>query len=422
MARIAIVGSGISGLGAAYLLHPHHEITLYERDGRVGGHSRTVTVDYRGRRIPVDTGFIVFNERNYPHLTALFRHLGVAVQPSYMGFAATILNGWLEWGSQSLTGMFAQRRNLIRPAFYRLLRDVMRFNALALATAEASPTLTLGGLIDRLRLGRWFQQYYILPMGGAIWSCPPQRILNFPALTFTRFFANHGLLSVRGQPQWYTVTGGSQEYVARLTRPFAHRIRTNCGAVRIVRENGNVHVTESQGRTEIYDHVVVACPADVARTLIVDQSATEMEILSCFRFQDNLAVLHRDRSVMPRRQSAWASWVYRADGLDDERAITVSYWMNSLQGIDRRMPLFVTLNPAVEIPPELTFDTHNFRHPIFDEAAIRAQGRLSEIQGNRNTWYCGAYWRHGFHEDGLASAVAVASRLGVEPPWAVAAQ
>lgn len=419
MAKIAIIGTGISGLGAAYLLHPRHDITVYERDDRIGGHSRTVTIDYAGQRIAVDTGFIVFNERNYPHLTALFRHLGVNVQPSYMGFAATILNGWLEWGSQNLTGMFAQRRNLVRPSFYRLLRDVMRFNALALATAEASPELTLGGLLDRLRLGNWFRQYYILPMGGAIWSCPPQRILKFPAITFTRFFANHGLLSVRGQPQWYTVTGGSKEYVARLTTSFSHRIRTNCGAVRIRREAGRVHITDDKGHTETYDHLVLACPADIARTLIDDPSPAETELLSCFRFQDNLAVLHRDHRVMPKRKSAWASWVYRADGIDDEHAITVSYWMNSLQGIDHRLPLFVTLNPAVEIPQDKVFDTYNFRHPIFDELAIQAQGRLGEIQGDRNTWYCGAYWRHGFHEDGLASAVAVAARLGSEPPWAI---
>jgi uncharacterized protein len=420
MARIAIIGSGISGLGAAYLLNPHHEITVYERENRIGGHSRTVTVDYGGRRIDVDTGFIVFNERNYPHLTALFRQLDVPVQPSSMGFAATILNGWLEWGSQTFRGMFAQRRNVLRPAFYRLLRDVMRFNTLALATAEASPDLTLGGLIERLGLGKWFQQYYILPMGGAIWSCPPRSIMDFPAVTFTRFFANHGLLSVRGQPQWYTVSGGSQGYVDRLTRSFIDRIRTNCGAARLIRRDGRVELTDTQGRVEVYDHAILACHGDVAKSLLGDPSDAEDEILSAFRFQDNRAVLHRDRSVMPNRKEAWASWVYRADGIDDERAISVSYWMNSLQGIDERYPLFVTLNPTMQIPADRIFDEHNFRHPIFDAPAIAAQGRMARIQGNRNTWFCGAYLRHGFHEDGLGSAVDVARRLGVEPPWTVA--
>jgi predicted NAD/FAD-binding protein len=418
MAKIAIIGAGISGLGAAFLLHPKHQITVYEKEGRTGGHSRTVTVTHGEREIAVDTGFIVFNKRNYPHLTGLFRHLDVPVQPSSMGFAATILNGWLEWGSQNLTSMFAQRRNVARPAFYRLIRDVMRFNALALATAEASPNLTLGGLIERLRLGQWFQQYYILPMGGAIWSCPPKRILNFPALTFTRFFANHGLLSVRGQPQWYTVTGGSKEYVRRLTQSFSQHIRTGCGAARIVRNQDGVEITDTQGRTEAYDHVVLACPGDIAKTLLADPSDDEAEILSSFRFQDNRAVLHRDRCVMPIRRDAWASWVYRADGLDDEHAITVSYWMNSLQGIDHRFPLFVTLNPAIPISHEMIFDEHNFRHPIFDARAIAAQGEVDRIQGRRNTWFCGAYLRHGFHEDGLASAVAVAARLGAHPPWA----
>jgi len=417
MAKIAIVGSGISGLGAAYLLHPRHDIVVYESDSRIGGHSRTVTVNYGDRTIPVDTGFIVFNERNYPNLTGLFRHLGVPVQPSTMGFAATILNGWLEWGSQRLSSIFAQRRNLIRPAFYRFIRDVMRFNALALATAEASPGMTLGGLIDRLKLGRWFQDYYILPMGGAIWSCAPSRILSFPALTFTRFFANHGLLTVRGQPQWYTVTGGSQEYVRRLTQSFVHKIKTGCGAARIVRRGGSVDITDTQGVTETYDHVILACHADVAKKLLADQSAEETDFLGSFRFQDNRAVLHRDRAVMPKREAAWASWVYRADGIDDEHAITVSYWMNSLQGIDRRYPLFVTLNPTMQIPPDMIFDEYNFRHPIFDAPAIDAQSKIETVQGIRNTWFCGAYLRHGFHEDGLASAVNVAARLGAHPPW-----
>ncbi len=418
MAKIAIVGSGISGLGAAYLLHPRHDIVVYESDTRIGGHSRTVTVNYGDRTIPVDTGFIVFNERNYPNLTGLFRHLGVQVQPSTMGFAATILNGWLEWGSQHLTSIFAQRRNLVRPAFYRFIRDVRRFNALALATAEASPGLTLAGLIDRLKLGRWFQDYYILPMGGAIWSCAPSRILSFPALTFTRFFANHGLLTVRGQPQWYTVTGGSQEYVRRLTQSFAHKVRTGCGAARVVRQGGGVTITDTQGATETFDHVIMACHADIAKTLLSDQSTEETDFLESFRFQDNRAVLHRDRAVMPKREAAWASWVYRADGIDDEHAITVSYWMNSLQGIDRRYPLFVTLNPTMQIAPDMIFDEYNFRHPIFDARAIEAQSKIETVQGIRNTWFCGAYLRHGFHEDGLASAVNVAARLGAHPPWA----
>jgi uncharacterized protein len=418
MARIAIVGSGISGLGAAYILHPSNDVVVYESDDRIGGHSRTVTVRYGDRTFPVDTGFIVFNERNYPLLTALFRHLHVPVQPSSMGFAATILNGWLEWGSRRLTSIFAQRRNLLRPAFYRFIRDVMRFNALALATAEASPGMTLAGLIDRLKLGRWFQDYYILPMGGAIWSCAPSRILSFPALTFTRFFANHGLLTVRGQPQWYTVTGGSQEYVRRLTLPFAHKIRTNCGVTRIIRHENRAEVTDTRGVTETYDHVILACHADVAKQLLTDLTAEEATVLGSFRFQDNRAVLHRDRAVMPKREAAWASWVYRADGLEDERAITVSYWMNSLQGIDNRYPLFVTLNPAMPIPAQMIFDEYTFRHPIFDARAIEAQVRVDDIQGMRNTWFCGAYLRHGFHEDGLASAVTVAARLGAHPPWA----
>jgi predicted NAD/FAD-binding protein len=414
MARIAIIGSGISALA------PHISCTLgttswfMRATAAWAATAAPVTVRYGDRQVPVDTGFIVFNERNYPHLTGLFRHLGVPVQPSTMGFAATILNGWLEWGSQRLTSIFAQRRNIVRPAFYRFIRDVMRFNALALATAEASPGLTLAGLIDRLKLGRWFQDYYILPMGGAIWSCAPSRILSFPALTFTRFFANHGLLTVRGQPQWYTVTGGSQEYVRRLTQSLPTRSEP-AGAARIVQGGRSTSPTRKVSLKP--DHHVILAATPTSPRVLADQTAEEADFLGSFRFQDNRAVLHRDRAVMPKREAAWASWVYRADGIDDEHAITVSYWMNSLQGIDRRYPLFVTLNPAMPIAPEMIFDDYNFRHPIFDARAIDAQSKIETVQGNRNTWFCGAYLRHGFHEDGLASAVNVAARLGAHPPW-----
>ncbi len=420
MAKIAIVGTGISGLAAGYLLHPRHEITVYEKACRIGGHTRTVTVDYDGVRIPVDTGFIVFNEKNYPHLSAMFRHLDVAAHKSSMTFAATIRDGWLEWSAKDIDSIVGQRRNLLRPRFGLLLRDVLRFNAEAVDAVERHPDLTLDELMTTLRLGEWFRRYYLLPMSGAIWSCPPREMLAFPARTLVQFFANHHLLNARGQPQWYTVTGGSQEYVSRLTADYAHRIRIGCGAADIRRSGARATVTDTQGNSEVYDHVVLACHANEALALLGDADAREREALGAFRYQKNIAVLHGDTGVMPKRKRCWASWVYTSDDRDDDPAISVTYWMNRLQAIRADRPLFVTLNPIHEIEPKRVFDTHSFDHPVFDRAAVAAQPKVQALQGTRNTWFCGAHLRHGFHEDGLASAVHVARLFGIEPPWQTA--
>lgn len=422
MAKIAIVGTGISGLGSAYLLNPDHEITVYEKAARIGGHSRTVTVDYDGTPIPVDTGFIVFNKPNYPGLSGLFAHLGVPTHDSDMTFAASIRDGWLEWGARDLGAVLAQPRNLLRPRFGLLVRDVIRFNARAEATVERHPHLTLQGLIDKLGLGEWFARYYLLPMSGAIWSCPPCEMMHFPARTLIRFFANHHLLSYTGQPQWRTVTGGAQEYVSRLTAPFAHRIRTNCGAVAVTRpasgnDAGKVRIRDTQGGTETYDQVVMAAHGNETLAVLKDAGAAERAALSSFRYQKNVAVLHRDPSVMPRRKRCWASWVYTSDGEFLHPRITVTYWMNLLQGIDARCPLFVSLNPKRTIADEAVFDVAEFDHPVFDAAAIAAQPRIAALQGHRGTWFAGAYLGHGFHEDGLASAVRVARALGSAVPW-----
>ncbi|MBN9589709.1 MAG: hypothetical protein BGN85_10145 [Alphaproteobacteria bacterium 64-11] len=421
MARIAIVGGGISGLGVAYLLCPDHDITLYEKQPRIGGHSRTVTVDYNGHALAVDTGFIVFNRENYPNLSGLFGRLGVPIHKSDMSFAATIAGGRLEWGARSLNAVFGQRRNLLDPRFAGLVRDVLRFNAQAERAVEENPDLTLGALIAHMGLGDWFRQYYLLPMAGAIWSCPAAQMMAFPARTLVRFFANHHLLSANGQPQWYTVTGGSKEYVQRLTSSFADRIRLGCGALGISRAGSQVRVYEGGGQARLYDHVVLACHGDEALALLEDSDERERAALSPFRYQKNIAVLHRDASVMPRRRRCWASWVYSSDGAPDHPYITVHYWMNRLQGIDPSCPLFVSLNPATPISEELVFDRHSFDHPIFDAAAIAAQPRVQALQGWRNTWYCGAHLGHGFHEDGLASAVRVARHLGSSIPWAASA-
>lgn len=417
MRRIAIIGSGIAGMSSAYLLHKQHDITLYEKSADIGGHSRTRVVDYGGRKIAVDTGFIVFNHRNYPHLCAMFKHLGVPTQKSDMTFAITINNGAIEWGAKNPNAVFGQRRNLLRPQFYGFVRDIFRFNRLALKTAERHVELTLGQLLDKLRMGDWYRRYFILPIGGAIWSSSLDEMLSFPALLFTRFFKAHGLLSAIGQPQWYTVTGGSVEYVKRLTGPYRDKIRSGCGAVAVTRRNGRVQVTDAKGVTEEYDELVLACHGNEALELLQDASDEEKRVLSRFRYSRNRMVLHKDESIMPRRRRCWASWVYHSEEENHKAAIPITYWMNLLQNIDPACPIFVTLNPHREIAAEHVFEEHIFEHPIYSPEATLSQMELPDIQGKAHTWYCGAHWRNGFHEDGIASAVAVAEALKVTIPW-----
>ncbi len=418
MSSVAIIGTGISGMGVASLLHPHHDITVYEKSPEIGGHTRTRTIQYGERTIAVDTGFIVFNYRNYPHLTGMFKHYQVPVEKSNMTFAVTIDEGKFEWGAKDLTAVFGQRRNLANPYFYRLMLDVARFMLQAPALAERYPQLTLGQLIKKMRLSNRFAKYYILPMGGAIWSCPLEAMLAFPAREFVRFFKSHGLMSPIGQPQWYTVSGGSQEYVKRLTAPFAAKIRTNCGGAEITRDGGKVRVTDTQGQVNTYDQVIFACHGDQALAMLKDATPEEKSALGAFKYQKNRAFLHKDASIMPRRKRCWASWVYHSNKDSNDSHIPITYWMNLLQNIDQDYPLFVTLNPLKPIAAEHIFDEHEFEHPVYSMDALRAQKQIAAMQGKRNTWFCGAHLRNGFHEDGLASAVDVAQHMGITPPWA----
>lgn len=421
MQSIAIIGTGISGMAIAYLLHrAGYRITVYEKSSQIGGHTRTLTIDYDGVPINVDTGFIVYNEPNYPNLLGLFRHLGVTVQKSDMSFAISVNNGKFEWSARSLNAIFGQRSHLVSPFFYGIFRDVLRFNAHALKAVSDHPEMTLRELIAHLKLGQGFMDYYLLPMGGAIWSCAPKTMLDFPAATFVQFFKNHGLLSLNGQHQWYTVTGGAQEYVKKITAPYLDRIRTNCAALAVTRHAHHVEIIDSKGKTETYDQVVFASHANETLELLADASAEEREILGAFQYQKNIAYLHRDISVMPKRRRCWASWVYNANALDNsdnKPSIGVTYWMNLLQSIDQRYPLFVTLNPTHEIAKELIFNCHEFEHPIFTRETIIAQERLLALQGMNNSWFCGAYTRFGFHEDGLLSAVNVSNAMGAPIPW-----
>lgn len=416
--KIAVIGTGISGLGAASLLHPHHDITIYEKNDYIGGHSRTVEVKTKDCIIPVDTGFIVFNKRNYPLLTRLFDHLKVLYIESDMSFGASIDNGWLEYGTQKPGNMFAQKRNLLRPAYWGLIADILKFNKSAAAYLTKDPSFTLGDCLDDLGMRPWFRQYFLLAMGGAIWSTPLEEMLKFPASTFIRFFENHGLLTVNDHPQWYTVQGGSREYVGRLIEPFHDRIHLSRGAAKVWREESCVHVEDVHGKSETYDDVIFACHADQALAMISDVTKDEQKVLSAFRYQANRAVLHSDVSFMPKRRKAWASWVYLSEAREDQNPnVSLSYWMNNLQPLQTDLPLIVTLNPGREPDPKLVYNDYMFEHPVFDEMAIKNQKNFDFIQGQNRLWFCGAYQRYGFHEDGLASAVKIIKRMGIDPPW-----
>ncbi|MCB1332228.1 MAG: FAD-dependent oxidoreductase [Roseivivax sp.] len=406
--KLAIVGGGISGMAAAYHLSASHDVTLFEAAPRLGGHARTVVAGRRNDQ-PVDTGFIVFNYATYPNLTRLFRDLDVPVMKSHMSFGASIDGGRIEYSLDTLRSITAQRRNLLRPQFYGMVADIFRFGQRAEAAAQDG--MTIGELVEQLRLGRWFREYYLLPMCGAIWSTPVAEIDRFPARSLVRFFRNHGLLSSVRTHQWWTVQGGSIEYVRRLQAAMQARgatVRTGAPVRAVTRDDLGVTITAGGGHRARFDEVVLACHSDQALALL-GQGATgrEAAALGAIRYQSNRAVLHRDPSQMPRRRDCWSSWVYRSQ----QGRIGVTYWMNQLQGIPQDDPLFVTLNPTAEIAPDAIYDTVDFAHPVFDTAAVRAQDEVRALQGQNRTWFAGAYNRHGFHEDGIASAMRVVRML-----------
>ncbi len=414
--RIAVVGSGISGLGAAWLLAPNHEVHLYEQDSRFGGHSRTLEVRDGDRQIPVDTGFIVFNHRNYPLLTRLFEGLQVPVEKSCMSFGVSIDRGWLEYGSKSLRATFGQWGNLLRPGFWRMVRDIRRFNRLAPQYVERNPRASLQQCMKDLRLGHWFRDYYLLAMGSAIWSTAPRRMLEFPAVTLVRFFRNHGLLDTADHLQWYTVTGGSRVYVKRLLERLPPAQQHLNVQVRLVDRQPCGVVLDVNGKLEQFDQLVLACHSDQALALLGDlASPKERQILGAIHYQPNEVILHRDASFMPRRRACWQSWVYlRESSFGGEPRVSLSYWMNNLQNLPTQHPVLVTLNPDRQPDPSLVLDRWQAHHPRFDQAAIDAQARLGEIQGPLLTWFCGAWTGYGFHEDGLRSANAVAEAIGID--------
>ena len=413
--RIAIIGSGISGLGAAYLLNPIHDITVYEKNDYVGGHSRTIDIPIHGKSVPVDTGFIVYNDRNYPLLNALFHDIGVEGYKTDMSFGVSINNGFLEYSSNNI---FGNLTNVLRPKFIAMVADILKFNKEAKKFIDADPTITLGDCLDKLKLGSWFENYYILAMGAAIWSCSIETIRSFPARTFIKFFDNHGLLSINDRPTWYTVKGGSRAYVEKLTQSFKEKIKLGHAVTNVTRNELGVIVSDSQGGKEKYDHVIFASHADQSMALLGDIDRTEAQILSNFTYQKNTIIVHSDQSFMPKKKKNWSSWVYLNEKLNDEKEIvSLSYWMNSLQDLECDKDIFVTLNPEKMPKAELVYDRHSFEHPVFDIKAVSNQPTLNDIQGYKNCWYAGAFTRYGFHEDGLMSGVAVAQKLGAKHQW-----
>lgn len=432
--RIAIIGAGISGIGAALALDRQsgNHVVLYEREIRPGGHSSTVDIDHDGTHIAVDTGFIVYNEHNYPNFTAMLDWLDVRTQPSDMSFAVSADAGGYEWCGRDprdrpfsalyvFNGLFAQRRNLVSPRHWRLLLEVVRFQETARRDLRAG---SVGGgslqdYLTRRACSQHLRDNYLVPMGAAIWSTSPAQMLEFPAQSFLAFFDNHCLLQWE-RPRWRSIAGGSRSYVRKAISQLGGELRLGTAVTAIRRLPRSVEVTDSRGLTDSFDHVVLAAHAPDALSMLSDPDSREQELLSACSYAPNKVYLHRDARLMPRRKAAWAAWNFLRAGRNDDRKVAVSYWMNALQNIPQEKPVFVTLNPPIEPAPELTFASFTYDHPQFDAGALAAASALPEIQGERRTWYCGAWTGYGFHEDGLRSGLAVAEALGASAPWLAA--
>lgn len=410
--KIAVIGAGISGMGAAYMLSDSNDITLFESERRLGGHARTVIAGKNGDQ-PVDTGFIVFNDANYPLLTALFDQLDVPIAHSNMTFGVSIDGGRMEYALHSVDSIFAQRSHIARPAFLRMVRDLLHFNKHAVSAAT-DPSMTVGDLMDKLGMGRWFREYYLLPFSGAIWSTPKDQIMDFPAYAMVQFFKNHALLSYNGKHNWFTVQGGSTQYVDRLTAAMGRKgvkMRPGTPVQAVRRGPVTVDIRAWGGDWESFDEVIFATHSDDTLALLADPSPAEKKALGNIRYQPNDVVLHADPTLMPNRRKVWASWVYAEDRNAKSDLIDLTYWMNSLQPIPMEDPHFVTLNTKRPIREELIYDQVTFRHPVYDLAALAAQEEVRAFNGTNRTWFCGAWMKNGFHEDGLASAVDVVEAI-----------
>jgi predicted NAD/FAD-binding protein len=419
--RVAIIGTGIAGLGCAHFLHRQFDLTLYEKNDYAGGHTNTISVAEENRSVPVDTGFMVFNEVTYPNLTRLFRELGVAVKPAKMSFSVQHLPTGLEFCGTSLNHLFAQRKNLFRPRFWKMILQINRFNSEAIE-ALSSPKFqnqTLGEYVRERNYGDDFLNFYLVPMSSAVWSTPPELMLDFPAVTLLRFFHNHGFLGLHTQHPWLTVVNGAKFYVEKITAPFREKIQLRRGADDVRRESNGVKVTDVTGQTEKFDHVIFASHADETLKLLADADEQEKKLLGEFKYQQNSALLHTDASVMPRTKLCWASWNYRIDrGADGKISPSTIYWMNSLQGVSDRRNYFVSINGENSVNPNSILKRIQYEHPVFNLRAIRAQNELPKLNARmNNVFFCGSYFRYGFHEDAFTSALDLCRVLTGERLW-----
>ncbi len=417
---IAVVGSGISGLSAAWLLSKSHDVTLFEQDTRPGGHSNTLTVTEPEGSFPVDTGFIVYNVSAYPNLVALFDHLGVETYDTSMGFAVSMGQGAYEYSGNGLSGLFGQASNIVSPSHWGLVRDLVRFfrEANELVDGGVPPDMTLGAFLERNGYSKWFVERHILPMAAAIWSTPTAQVMDFPVASFFSFFANHQLLQLVNRPYWRTVRGGSRAYVSKVLADFRGRVELGARVERVTRAGGRVEVSFN-GRTQSFDRCVMASHADESLSMLADADPVESQILGSFRYSQNTAVLHRDTALMPTRRRVWSSWNYISASGANSNDLFVTYWMNKLQKLETRRDYFVSLNPTTT--PRDIVASISYAHPVFDGKANAARSRLWEIQGRRNVWFAGSYFGFGFHEDGIQSGLAAAEAAGgVRRPWSVA--
>ncbi len=416
MQKLAIIGTGIAGMGCGYFLHKDFDLTVYEQGDYVGGHTNTVSVDEDGKQIHFDTGFMVFNHVTYPYLTKLFEELKVETKKTSMSFSVQHVPSGLEYCGSGISGLFAQRKNIFSPKFIRMLMQISRFNkeAIELVKSDKGQVAgeeTVAEFCRRNNLGEDFLHKYLIPMSGAVWSTPPLKMLEFPALTLIRFFYNHGFLGLNTQHQWWTVTGGSKNYRDKIIAPFKDKILVNNGAVSVRRESDGVVVKSKDGNEKKFDRVIFACHGDEAFQLLQNQSADEKRLLPCFRYQPNKATIHTDDSIMPKTKRAWSSWNYRIVKKNGEELPATIYWMNSLQGCSEKKNYYVSINDANEVDPKKIIREIDYTHPLFDVPAINAQKELPKLNETGPVYFCGSYFRYGFHEDALLSAVELCSSI-----------